>query len=104
MTRRVAAALMLLAAAALAACGALEPFATAPKLAKPARPGRPPAAPRVAICVNDLSTSRAEARAQAQLQCPGGTIATLVAADDYLQFCPILLPTHLTFACVAAAK
>jgi hypothetical protein len=90
-------------AALAAACSAMEPFATAPKAAKAALPGRAAPAVRVAICYNHLRTSRDEARAQAQQQCAKGTVAELVASDDYLQVCPILLPTHATFACVPAA-
>jgi hypothetical protein len=104
MIRRMAAALALIAAACLAACGSLTPFATAPKAAKPVRSGQPATAPRVAICYNGWETSRAEAQAQAQQQCAKGTVAQPVAADDYLQVCPVMLPTHATYACITAAK
>lgn len=91
-------------AAALAACTALDPFATAPTAAKPPPKGRPAPPGRVAICYNDFKTGRAEARAQAQQQCPKGTLAQPVEADRYLQVCPLLLPTHATFACVPAPR
>jgi hypothetical protein len=104
MKHRITIALALVAAAGLAGCSALDPFATAPKEAKPARPGQPAPSPRVAVCYNGLETSAAEARAQAQLQCAKGSVAELIVADRYLQLCPVLLPTHATFACVPAVK
>jgi hypothetical protein len=104
MMHRIAVALAFVAAAGLAGCGSLDPFASAPRAAKPARPGQPAPPPRVAICYNGWETSAAQARAQAQQQCAKGTVAEPVAADRYLQLCPVLLPTHATFACVAAAK
>lgn len=88
----------------VAGCSTLDPFSTAPKAAKPAMPGHPAPAERVAICYNRLETSVAQARVQAQQQCAKGTVAQLVASDAYLQLCPILLPTHATYACVAAPK
>jgi hypothetical protein len=104
MKHGIAAALALVAAVGTADCSALDPFATAPRAAKPALPGHPAPPPRVAICYNGLATSAAEARAQAQQQCAKGTVAAPIASDHYLQFCPILLPTHATFACVPAAR
>ena len=83
----------------LAGCTALDPFPSYPHPAKPAGPGRPAPAARVAVCYNGLATSRAAARAQAQQQCPKDTVATPVATDYWLQYCPLLLPARTTFAC-----
>jgi hypothetical protein len=102
--RRLAAALALLATlAGVAGCTALDPFPTLPEPAKPAQPGRPAPAPRVAMCYNRLATSLAEARSQAQQQCPKGTTADPVATDYWLDYCPVLLPARATFACRPAA-
>jgi hypothetical protein len=104
MRQGIAAALALVAAVGIADCSALDPFATAPKAAKPALPGHPAPPPRVAICYNGLATSAAEARTEAQQQCAKGTVAEPVASDRYLQLCPVLLPTRATFACAPAAR
>jgi hypothetical protein len=79
-------------AAALAGCG---PYATVPQ---PAPPGQA-AAPRVAICYSGLRTPPAAAQAEAQKECPAGTTAERVDTDFFLQYCPLLLPAHATFAC-----
>ncbi|HTV88711.1 MAG TPA: hypothetical protein VME41_06820 [Stellaceae bacterium] len=104
--RRIAAGLRMVLALAVAAgiagCTALDPFATFPKPAKPARPGQAAPAPRVAICYNGLDTSLAEVRSQAQQQCAKGTVATPAATDYLMQYCPVLLPARATFACTAA--
>jgi hypothetical protein len=94
MTRR-AAALLLLFAAMLADCSALDPFPTTPRAAQPGTP----AAQRVAICYNRLTTSLAEVQAQAQQECSADTVAAPVDTDWYLQNCPLLLPGHATFVC-----
>jgi hypothetical protein len=98
MMRRATAmlALLLAAAASLVGCGSLDAFPTAPQ---PAKVGKPAPLPRVAICYNGLASSRAEAQAQAQLQCAKGTLAEPVATDYWLQYCPLLLPARATFAC-----
>jgi len=99
MTRR-AAALLLIGAATLAGCGALDPYPTAPRAAQP---GAPPG-PRVAICYNTLTTSLAEVEAEAQQECSANTIARPVDTDWYLQACPLLLPARATFVCAPAPK
>ena len=96
MSRRCAA-LLLIAGATLAGCTALGPFPTTPQAAQPGAP----AAPRVAICYNRLTTSLAEVQAQAQHECGAGTVASPVDTDWYLQSCPLLLPAHATFVCAA---
>jgi hypothetical protein len=87
-------------AVGLAGCTALDPYATYPKPAKPVGPHQAAPAPRVAVCYNGLATGRAAATAEAQQQCPKGTVAAPVATDYLLQFCPLLLPARATFACV----
>jgi len=99
MTRR-AAALLLIGAATLAGCGALDPYPTAPRAAQP---GAPPG-PRVAICDNTRTTSLDEAEAAAQHECSANTIARPVDTDWYLQACPLLLPARATFVCAPAPK
>ena len=86
---------VLVAALALGACNALEPYATAPIAAKPGQP----AGARVAICYNTLTTTLPEVQTQAQRECPASTAAQPVDTDWYLQNCPVLLPTRATFAC-----
>jgi hypothetical protein len=99
MTRR-AFALLLLGAAALAGCDALDPYPAAPRAAQPgAAPG-----PRVAICYNTLATSLAEVEAAAQQECSANTVAVPADTDWYLQACPLLLPARATFVCTAARK
>jgi len=95
-----AAALLLIGAATLAGCGALDPYPTAPRAAQP---GAPPG-PRVAICYNTLTTSLAEVEAEAQQECSANTIARPVDTDWYLQACPLLLPARATFVCAPAPK
>lgn len=98
--RRHAAVFALGAALALAGCGALNPYPTAPLAASPgAAPG-----PRVAICYNTLTTTLAEVAAQAQQECTttlGGSRATPADTDWYLQTCPLLLPARASFTCIA---
>ncbi len=96
MIRRTAA-LLLIFAATLAGCSALDPFPTTPRAAPPGAP----AAPRVAICYNRLTTSLAEVQAEAQQECSANTVASPVDTDWYLQNCPLLLPARATFVCVA---
>jgi hypothetical protein len=107
--RHIAAALAIV--VALTGCTALDPYPTYPQpakpalqTAKPARPHQPAPAPRVAICYNGLITGRAGARAAAQRQCPKGSVATPVATDYWLDYCPLLLPARATFACMSASK
>jgi hypothetical protein len=92
--------LALLAAAALAGCGALGPYSTYPAAATPSQP----AGARVAICYNGLTTSRAAAQEQAQKECPAGTAAERVDTDYILNYCPLLLPAHATFVCAPEKK
>ena len=96
MTGRTRAAVML-AAAMLAGCTALDPFPTAP------RPAQPGAAtdPRVAICYNTLATTLAEVQKAAQEECGANTSAVPTDTDWYLQNCPVLLPARATFLCQA---
>jgi hypothetical protein len=94
---RYAAALLLSLAATLAGCSALDPYPSAPRAAQPGAP----AGPRVAICYNALSTSLVRVQAEAQQECSANTFAEPVDTDWYLQSCPLLLPTHATFVCVA---
>jgi len=99
MTRR-AAALLLILAATLAGCGALDPYPAAPRAAQPGAP----AGPRVAICYNTLATPLAEVQAEAQQECGANTVAQPVDTDWYLQACPLLLPARATFVCAPAPK
>ena len=94
MTRR-AAALVLTLAATLAGCGALDPYPTSPRAVQPGASS----GPRVAICYNTLTTTLAEAEAEAQQECPAGTLAEPADTDWYLQNCPLLLPARATFVC-----
>jgi len=94
---RSAAALLLLGAATLAGCGALDPFPAAPRAAQPGAP----AGPRVAICYNTLTTTLAEVEAEAQQECSANTVAVPADTDWYLQACPLLLPARATFVCAA---
>lgn len=87
-------------AAALAACGALEPFATTPR---PAEQGQSKEQ-RVGVCYDTLATKQAEVTAEAQRQCPAGTTARRVDTDYLLLYCPLLLPGRATFACVPEKK
>jgi hypothetical protein len=89
------AALLLIAAATLVGCTALDPYPTTPRAAQPGAP----AGPRVAICYNRLTTSLAEVQAEAQQECNADTVASPVDTDWYLQNCPLLLPAHATFVC-----
>jgi len=93
--RPILAALALLGAAALAGCGALDPFATVPDSPQPGQP----AGARVAICHNALTTPRAAVQAEAQRECPAGTVAEAVDTDWYLDHCPLLLPARASFVC-----
>jgi hypothetical protein len=87
--------LALLGAAALAGCGALNPYPTAPAAATPNQPS----GARVAICYNGLHISAAGAREAAQRECPAGTTAERVDTEYYLNYCPLLLPARATFVC-----
>ena len=93
------AALAMLLAAALAGCGMIAPYPTAPLPREAKAP--PDAGPRVAICYNTLHTALNEVQASAQAECPSATIATPIGTDYYLQNCPLLLPARATFACAA---
>ncbi len=96
MNRR-AGALVLVATAILAGCGALDPYPTPPRAAQPGAS----TGPRVAICYNSLTTSLAQVQAEAQEECSAGTLAEPADTDWYLQNCPLLLPARATFLCTA---
>ena len=98
MRLRPARVLALLGAAMLAGCGAFSPYPTYPAIATPGQP----TGSRVAVCYNGLTASPAEAQAEAQKECPAGTTAEAVDTDHALQYCPLLLPAHTTFACAPA--
>ena len=85
-----------LAAAALAACSALDPYETS---APPVPAGRAEAGPRVAICYDGLASGAREVTAAAQAQCPTGTAATRVGTDWWMEHCPLLLPARAVFVC-----
>jgi hypothetical protein len=89
--------LLLIGAATVACCTALDPFPTAALVAQPGAS----AGPRVAICYNTLSTSLAEVQAEAQQECGANTVASPIDTDWYLQNCPLLLPARATFVCTA---
>lgn len=84
------------AAIGLAGCGALEPYPTSPASAAP---GEADPGPRVAICYDALVSTLEEVQAAAQRECAANTLATPVATDWYLQYCPLLLPARATFTC-----
>lgn len=90
--------LPILIAAALAGCGMIDPYPTAPAAAEPKAPAD--AGPRVAICYNTLRSSLDQVRAAAQGECSAGATATPVETDWYLQNCPLLLPARATFVCM----
>ena len=94
MTRRPLA-LLMAGAAMLAGCGALNPYPTLPR---PPQPGQPAGA-RVAICYNGMRTAPAAVQAEAQQECPSGTVAEPIDTDFYMQNCPVLLPARATFVC-----
>jgi hypothetical protein len=97
--RPTTAALTLLAAAALAGCGALDPFATVPAVAGAGEPQ----GSRVAICYNAWKTETSAVQAEAQRECPAGTAAQAVGTGWHLQYCPVLLPVRASFVCTPAA-
>jgi hypothetical protein len=88
--------LFALAAAALANCSQLQPYATYPRAA---RAGEVDAGPRVAVCRDPLVSSLDDAQRVAQEECTANTIATYSSTDFYLQNCPLLLPARATFVC-----
>jgi hypothetical protein len=98
-------AVALLAATLLGSCGELAPYPTAPRPlpvklgASSPLPQKTPAASRVGICYNTLTTTLAEVREQAQRECPANTVAEQTDTDWYLENCPLLLPARGTFAC-----
>ena len=93
------AALTLAGAAALTACGALDPYPTYPLVASSPGAG---SRHHVAICYNSLSTTLPAVRAAAQQECAADnprSVAEPVDTDWYLQNCPLLLPARATFVC-----
>jgi hypothetical protein len=95
MTRRAAALLLL--AAILSGCGAVDPYAT---LARAPQPGQPPGQ-RVGICYNGMRSSPAQIQAEAQRECAANTLAEPVDTDWYMDTCPLLLASRATFVCTA---
>jgi hypothetical protein len=89
-------ALAMAGAAMLAGCGALNPYPTVPRAPQLGQPS----GARVAICYNGLATALAAVQAEAQQECPAGTVAEPVDTDFYMQNCPVLLPARATFACL----
>jgi hypothetical protein len=85
-----------LAAAALAGCSQLQPYATSPRAA---RAGEVDTGPRVAVCRDPFVSSLDDAQRVAQEECTANTIATYSSTDWYLQNCPLLLPARATFVC-----
>jgi hypothetical protein len=96
MILRVAAALVLAAAAGLAGCSALDPYPTNPQ--QPVAGVKDPG-PRVAICYDMVVTSRDIVQKAAQDECAPNTVAARVDTDWKLDFCPLLLPARATFVC-----
>jgi hypothetical protein len=95
MTRRTATLLLL--AAILGGCGAVDPYAT---LARGFQAGQP-IGQRVGICYNGLRSSTAQVQAEAQRECAADTLAQPVDTDWYMETCPLLLPSRATFVCTA---
>ncbi|HXC91207.1 MAG TPA: hypothetical protein VNV18_13680 [Stellaceae bacterium] len=96
MSLRAAAAILLSGGAALAGCSLLAPF---PSYPQPPAAGVSDRGPRVAICYDMVVTSRDTVQKAAQGECTPQTVATRVANDWKLEFCPILLPERATFVC-----
>jgi len=88
------------AAAALAGCSAVAPYATQPAAAMKGEPE----GERVAICYDRLASSPAQVQKSAQAQCPPATRAARLGTDYRLDYCPLLLPGRATFACVPQKK
>ena len=88
---------LVIAAMAISACSALDPYPTAPRAPEA---GAKDPGPRVAICYDTLVSSLAEVQGAAQQECAGDTVAMPVDTDWLLQFCPLLLPARATFVCV----
>ncbi|HEY1301076.1 MAG TPA: hypothetical protein VGF07_11310 [Stellaceae bacterium] len=86
----------LIAAAALAGCSALDPYATYPR--QPAA-GVVDPGPRVAVCYDTLVSTTKAVEQTAQEECPAHTRATRIDTDWLLLNCPLLLPARATFVC-----
>jgi hypothetical protein len=84
------------AVAALFGCSNLAPYATAPPALPP---GKTATGPRVAICFDGFSGSRAAVQARAQRECPAHTVARFLATDLRMNHCPMLLPARASFLC-----
>jgi hypothetical protein len=89
--------LLLIAAAVLGGCGALDPYAMVGRIAHPGQP----TGQRVGICYNTFSSTLPQVQAEAQRECAADTTAQPVETDWYLDMCPLLLPARATFVCVA---
>jgi hypothetical protein len=89
--------LLLIAAAVLGGCSALDPYATVARIAHPGQP----TGQRVGICYNTLRTPLPQVQAEAQRECAADTTAQQVETDWYLDMCPLLVPARATFVCVA---
>ncbi len=91
---------VLLFAAVLSGCSAVNPFPTGPLSDPKAKdPG-----PRVAICYNPLKTSEQKVQQLGQAQCVGDATAELVSTDYRLDDCPMLTPGRATFVCKPKPK
>jgi hypothetical protein len=88
---------LLLLAAILSGCGAVDPYAT---LARAPQPGQPPGQ-RVGICYNGMRSSSSQIQAEAQRECAANTLAEPVDTDWYMDTCPLLLASRATFVCTA---
>ncbi len=93
---RIGALLVLVAAAGLLGCSALDPYPTYPQ---PAGSGVSDPGPRVAICYDFVVSSREAVQKAAQQECAPNTIAARVDTDWKLEYCPVLLPARATFVC-----
>jgi hypothetical protein len=86
---------IVLLAATLGGCGAVDPYAT---LSRAPRPGQP-AGQRVGICYNGLRSDPVQVQAEAQRECAVNTLAEPVDTDWYMETCPLLSPARATFVC-----
>ena len=88
---------IVLLAAALGGCGAVEPYAT---VARALQPGQP-TGQRVGICYNGLRSSLERVQEEAQRECAPNTLAEPIDTDWYMETCPLLLASRATFVCTA---
>jgi len=95
MTRRAVALVLL--AAILGGCGAVDPYATLPRGFQAGQP----IGQRVGICYNGLRSSPVQIQAEAQRECAPNTLAAPVDTDWYMDTCPLLSASRATFVCTA---